>query len=131
MKNQLILSAVLLSLSSVGVQASGDKAALKAPVADTAKPAATPAVAPAAAGDKAALPKVPMTEGEIKKVDKEGGKVTIKHGEIKNLDMPSMTMVFRVKDAAMLEQIKVGDKINFSADKINGNFTVTKMEGAK
>ena len=128
MKNQLILSAVLLSLSSVGVQASGDKAALKAPVADTAKPAVAPA---AAAGDKAALPKVPMTEGEIKKVDKEGGKVTIKHGEIKNLDMPSMTMVFRVKDAAMLEQIKVGDKINFSADKINGNFTVTKMEGAK
>ena len=127
MKNQLILSAVLLSLSSVGVQASDDKAALKAPVADTAKPA----VAPGAAGDKAALPKVSMTEGEIKKVDKEGGKVTIKHGEIKNLDMPSMTMVFRVKDAAMLEQIKVGDKINFSADKINGNFTVTKMEGAK
>ena len=136
MKNQLIFTAVLLSLSAVGVQASGDKGALKAPVADAAnpaaKPAATPAVNPAAAaGDKAALPKVPMAEGEIKKVDKEGGKVTIKHGEIKNLDMPSMTMVFRVKDAAMLEQIKVGDKINFSADKINGNFTVTKMEAAK
>lgn len=72
-----------------------------------------------------------MTEGEVKKVDKESGKVTIKHGEIKNLDMPGMTMVFRMKDAAMLEKVKVGDKINFSADKINGNFTVTEFEVAK
>jgi Cu(I)/Ag(I) efflux system periplasmic protein CusF len=72
-----------------------------------------------------------MTDGEIKKLDKESGKVTIKHGEIKDLDMPPMTMVFRVKDPSMLEKVKVGDKINFSADKINGNFTVTEFESAK
>ncbi len=73
----------------------------------------------------------PMAVGEIQKIDKAAGKVTIKHGEIKNIDMPPMTMVFRVKDAAMLDGAKVGDKINFEADKINGNFTVTKIEAAK
>ncbi len=83
---------------------------------------------PAAAG---IVEKKAMTDGEIKKLDKESGKVTIKHGEIKNLDMPPMTMVFRVKDPSMLEKVKVGDKINFSADKINGNFTVTEFESAK
>ena len=72
-----------------------------------------------------------MATGEIQKVDKEAGKVTIKHGEIKNLDMPPMTMVFRVKEAAMLDTAKVGDKINFEADKINGNLTITKIETAK
>ena len=71
------------------------------------------------------------TEGEIKKLDKDSGKVTIKHGEIKNLDMPPMTMVFRVKDPSMLEKVKVGDKINFSAEKISGNYTVTEFEAAK
>ncbi len=85
--------------------------------------------------DKAAITssmdKKVMTDGEIKKVDKETGKVTIKHGEIKNLDMPSMTMVFRVKDSTMLDKLKAGDKVNFSADKINGNITVTEIEAAK
>ncbi len=93
--------------------------------ADTAmKPAAQPTASGGA--DK----KV-MAEGEIKKVDKETGKVTIKHGEIKNLDMPGMTMVFRVKDSAMLDKVKAGDKVNFSADKINGNITVTEIEPIK
>ena len=72
-----------------------------------------------------------MTTGEVKKVDKDAGKVTLKHGPIKNLDMPAMTMIFRVKDAAMLEQIKEGDKINFAADKINGAFTLMQIESAK
>jgi Cu(I)/Ag(I) efflux system periplasmic protein CusF len=95
----------------------------------------TTAASPAASADKPAtsgsVEKPPMTEGEIKKIDKDLGKVTIKHGEIKNLDMPPMTMVFRMKDAAMLDKVKVGDKINFSAEKLNGNFTVTKVEAAK
>ena len=86
-------------------------------------------------GDHAAETKstasTPMTDGEIKKVDKVNSKITIKHGEIKNLDMPPMTMVFRVKDAAMLDQVKAGDKITFVADKIGGNITVTKIEAAK
>lgn len=80
---------------------------------------------------KAASDKTPMTDGEVKKVDKDGGKVTIKHGEIKNLDMPGMTMVFRVKEAAMLDQLKAGDKIKFAADNVNGKLTVTQVEMAK
>ena len=73
----------------------------------------------------------PMTDGEVKKIDKDNGKITIKHGEIKNLDMPGMTMVFRIQDPAMLDKVKVGDKINFAADKVKGNFTVTRIEAAK
>ena len=72
-----------------------------------------------------------MTAGEVKKIDKDTGKVTIKHGPIKNLDMPGMTMIFRVKDAVMLDQLKEGDKINFAADKINGAFTLMQIESAK
>ena len=72
-----------------------------------------------------------MTAGEVKKVDKETGKVTIKHGPIKNLDMPGMTMIFRVRDAVMLEQLKEGDTINFAADKINGAFTLMQVEQTK
>lgn len=72
-----------------------------------------------------------MSSGEVKKIDKDAGKVTIKHGPLKNLDMSAMTMVFRVKDAAMLDQFKPGDQINFLAEKINGALTVTKIESAK
>lgn len=69
-----------------------------------------------------------MTEGEVRKIDKEQGKITLKHGEIKNLDMAPMTMVFRVKDAAMLDKVKEGDKVGFTADKLGGQFTVTGIE---
>ena len=72
-----------------------------------------------------------MTAGEVKKIDKDAGKVTLKHGPIKNLEMPGMTMIFRVKDAAMLDQVKEGDKINFAADKINGAFTLMQIEPVK
>ena len=70
-------------------------------------------------------------EGEIRKVDAANKKITIKHGEIKNLDMPPMSMVFQVKDATMLEKVKTGDKVRFSAEKIDGAFTVTSIEAAK
>jgi len=73
----------------------------------------------------------PLTEGEIRKVDKETKKLTIRHGPIANLDMPAMTMVFQVKDAAMLDRVKPGDKIKFSAEKLGGAYTVTKIEPAK
>ena len=69
-----------------------------------------------------------MADAEVRKVDKEQGKITLKHGEIKNLDMPPMTMVFRVKDPAMLGRVKEGDKIRFSADKVGGQYTVTDIE---
>lgn len=72
-----------------------------------------------------------MTEGEIRKIDPATRKITIKHGELKNLDMPAMTMVFQVKDPAMLEQVKTGDKVKFRADKVNGAFTVVQIEVVK
>ena len=68
-----------------------------------------------------------MTDGEIRKVDKDTKKVTIKHGEIKNLDMPAMTMVFQAKDAAMLETLKVGDKIRFKAVSEKGAFVIAEV----
>ena len=71
------------------------------------------------------------TSGEVKKVDKGAGKVTVKHGRIENLDMPAMTMNFRVKDPAMLDRVKEGDKINFMAEKVNGAFTLMQIETAK
>ena len=69
-----------------------------------------------------------LTEGEVRKVDKDAKKLTIKHEPLQNLDMPAMTMVFKVKDRAMLEQVKAGDKVKFHAEKIGGAFTVTAIE---
>ena len=69
-----------------------------------------------------------LATGEVRKIDKEAGKVTIKHGPLESLDMPAMTMVFRVKDPSLLDRMKVGDKINFAAEKMQGAFTVTKVE---
>ena len=73
-----------------------------------------------------------MVDGEVTKVDESAGKITIKHGPMKKFDMEGgMTMVFRAQDPAMLKQVKPGDKIKFEADKITGQFTVTKIEKAK
>lgn len=71
---------------------------------------------------------VPLSEGDVRKVDQASGKLTIKHGPLENLGMPAMTMIFRVKDVAMLEQVKPGDRIKFLAEKINGAITVTTLE---
>jgi Cu(I)/Ag(I) efflux system protein CusF len=71
------------------------------------------------------------TAGVVKKVDKDQGKITIQHGPLENLGMPAMTMVFRVKEPEMLDKVTAGDKIQFVADKIDGAFTVTKIEAAK
>jgi Cu/Ag efflux protein CusF len=68
-----------------------------------------------------------MVKGEVVKVDKAAGKVTLKHGPIKKLDMDSMTMVFRVADPAMLDKMKAGDRIEFEADRVNGAITLTKI----
>lgn len=92
--------------------------------------AADPAGAPAKemqATDSAAS----MAEGEVRKVDTDARKITLKHGEIKNLGMPGMTMVFQVKEPSMLEKVKVGDKVRFTAEKLNGAITVTSLEAAK
>lgn len=72
-----------------------------------------------------------MTEAEVRKVDVENKKITLKHGAIKNLDMPGMTMVFAVKDAAVLEKVKAGDKIRFKAEAAGGSAVVTEIEMVK
>jgi len=74
---------------------------------------------------------LPLAEAEVRKVDIDAKKITLKHGEIKNLEMPPMNMVFQVKDPALLSQVKVGDKIRFTADKINGAYTVLSIEPPK
>lgn len=68
------------------------------------------------------------TDGEVRKVDKDAKKITIKHAELKNLDMPAMTMVFQVKAPGMLDKVKQGDKVSFVAAKIGGQFTVTQID---
>ena len=72
-----------------------------------------------------------MTVGEVKKIDKESQKITIKHGEIKNMDMPPMTMVFKALDPALLDKVKLGEKVNFTAEKRDGAIVVTAIEVAK
>ncbi len=73
-----------------------------------------------------------MVEGTVTKLDEPAGKITLKHGPIKKLEMDEgMTMVFRAQDAAMLKRVKVGDKVKFDADKVDGQFTVTKIEKTK
>ncbi len=78
-------------------------------------------------GKPAAQAAADMSDGEVRKVDKEGGKLTLKHGDIKSLDMPPMTMVFVVRDRAMLDKLKAGDKIKFKAINDAGKYTVTEM----
>ena len=72
-----------------------------------------------------------MADGEIRKVDKENKKITIKHGVIKNLDMPGMTMVFQVKDPALLDKVKTGDKIRFTAEQAGSALVVTNIQAVK
>jgi Cu/Ag efflux protein CusF len=94
-------------------------------LAQTTNPAAQHVMAqagPAAAAD--------MATGEVRKVDKSAAKLTLKHGEIKHLDMPPMTMVFNVRDKAVLDQFKAGDKVRFRAVNDAGKYTVTEIEKA-
>mgnify|MGYP003579537198 CR=1 FL=1 len=72
-----------------------------------------------------------LSEGEVRKVDKDNKKLTLKHGPLKNLDMPGMTMVFQVKDDALLDKVQAGDKVHFQAEKIDGKYTVTRLEAAR
>ncbi len=84
-------------------------------------------------GAGVALAQAAMVNGEVKKIDEAGGKVALKHGPIKNLDMDEdgMTMVFRVQDPAMLKQVKVGDKVQFEAERAPAGITITKMQKSK
>ena len=86
---------------------------------------ATNEAQPAAAASAA------WTEGEVRKVDKAAGKLTIKHGPMPKFDMPPMTMAYRGKDKAMLDRLKPGDKIKFDVDGVGGEFTVLRLEKLK
>ena len=88
------------------------------------KPATTAAGTAAGTADN-------MTDAEVRKIDLEAGKVTLKHADIKSLDMPAMTMVFVVKDKAMLDKLKAGDKVKFKAINDAGKFTVTEIQPAR
>jgi Cu/Ag efflux protein CusF len=70
----------------------------------------------------------PMSEGTIRKVDPAAGKLTIAHGTLANLNMPAMTMAFRLGNAAMLDQLKVGDRIRFVAEQVDGALTISSLE---
>jgi len=71
-----------------------------------------------------------MSEGEVRKVDKDSGKLTLKHGEIKNLDMPPMTMIFTVRNKALLDTVKTGDRVKFKAVKEDGRYMVVELQPA-
>jgi Cu(I)/Ag(I) efflux system periplasmic protein CusF len=116
MTRKSILIAVLFLGAGFAFQAGAD-----ADHRQLAKNEAKPAAAASAA----------WTEGEVRKVDKAAGTVTIKHGAMPKFDMPPMTMAYRVKDKAMLDQLKPGDKIKFDADGVGGEFTVLRLEKVK
>jgi Cu(I)/Ag(I) efflux system protein CusF len=86
--------------------------------------------APAAATSTSA-PASDMTEAEVRKVDKENKKITLKHGAIKSLDMPPMTMVFQVADGSMLDKLQPGDKVRFRATNDVGKLTATEIQPLK
>ncbi|MES2041351.1 MAG: copper-binding protein [Pseudomonadota bacterium] len=72
-----------------------------------------------------------LSDGEVIKIDKSTNKITLKHGPIKNLDMPGMSMVFKIKDVAMLDKLAIADKVRFRAEKINGAIYVTDIQVVK
>ena len=109
-KRALYSAVALLSISHLGAAGAQDKP--------------TSAVTPRSS----LVVGVEMSDGEVRKIDKELGKITLKHGEIKNLDMPAMTMVFQVKVAAMLDKVRVGDKVKFRAEKAGSGMVVTEIE---
>ena len=111
----------------MSVHSATDRPSRRALLAAAAILIASSLAAPAA---RAAAPGE-MTEGEVRKVDKENRRITLKHGEIRNLGMPAMTMVFQVGNAAMLEKVRPGDKVRFKATNTDGTLTVTELVPTK
>ena len=79
----------------------------------------------------AAGAQTPQASGEVTKVDKNNGRITLRHGEIKNLDMPPMTMTFRVREGKLLEDVVVGERVRFTAEKLDGTYVVTTLNKAE
>jgi Cu/Ag efflux protein CusF len=82
---------------------------------------------PAASAPTASAP-ADLSDGEVRKIDKDNRKITLRHGPLKNLDMPGMTMVFQVREPALLDKVQAGDKVRFLAEKLDGKFTVVRIE---
>ncbi|MBT9550481.1 MAG: copper-binding protein [Hydrogenophaga sp.] len=116
MSKTLVLALALLSPALPSLAQNHDHHAAQAVT-----PPATAATATPASG-------LPMVDAEVRRVDAGAGKVTLKHGDIPNLEMPPMTMVFQVRDLAQLGKLKAGDKVRFTADKVNGAYTVIELE---
>jgi Cu/Ag efflux protein CusF len=109
----------------IAVSIFGAALAFQAGAQDSHKQHAAAEAKPAAAASAA------LIDGEVRKVDTAAGKVTIKHGPMPKFDMPAMTMVYRVKDKSMLDQLKPGDKVKFDGDSVGGEFTVSRLEKVK
>jgi hypothetical protein len=116
----VVLWAICGAISALAQQKAPDHAAhhAPAPTAASASPAA------AAGGAETSV-------GEVRRVDKGAGKLTLKHGEIRSLDMPPMTMVFQVQDPALLDKVKPGDPVRFRAEKAASGYVVTAIEVAR
>ena len=117
MRTAVVSALFVLSLTGSAAWAAGDS---------TDKHHESKTIAAKTASDTAS-----MTDAEVRKVDKDAKKITLKHGEIKNLEMPAMTMVFQVKDLALLDKVKAGDKVKFKAEKMPSGIVVTEIEMAK
>ena len=109
-----MLNTRIASAALVAALAFAGQAGAQAPVAATTHASATEEFA----------------DGEIRKIDKDARKLTIRHGPLKSLDMPGMTMVFGVRDEAVLDRVKVGEKVRFQVEKVDGKFVVTRIERA-
>ncbi len=132
MKGAVIVADRTGSVPSAMLKPSSSASAnLVTPLASSSAAGATNGSRPQTAESKSSPKTAPMSEGEVRKIDKETGKITIKHGPLVNLEMPGMTMVFHVKNSAMLDQVKEGDKIKFMADKIGGVMTVMQIDTVK
>lgn len=105
--------------------------AAAAAVAFGAHAQSTPASGTDHAAHHPATAATPQSDGEVRKVDKDQGKLTLRHGPLENLSMPAMTMVFKVADPKMLEGLNDGDKVKFMAERVNGAFTVTALQPVK
>ena len=123
MKNTLKLSAVTLALLGAGAAYAADHTVH---VIENQQRMEAEAKAKAKAASQAE-----MADGEIRKINKNTGKITVKHGEIKSVEMPPMTMVFGVADKAMLEGLKEGDKVKFNVKQEGSNYTVTEIKKAQ
>jgi Cu(I)/Ag(I) efflux system protein CusF len=133
MKNQILSRAVLaaaLAAPLLVITTSSSAASVFAQETRHGGHETAVAQAPADVGDKSGVAGQ-MVDGEVKKIDKEAGKITIRHAELKNLGMPAMTMVFRAKDAVMLDQVQAGDKVKFVAEKLNGAMVVVQLQRVK